>query len=260
MRASVAICVSCLLSAPLPDGARADDGPIGPPRPLKLIEMVLVKGGCYKMGDVFGHGGGDEQPVHEVCVRDFYLSKYPITQMEWAGTMGTNPSAHSNCGITCPVENVSWNDIQEFLRKLNTRTGKKYRLPTEAEWEYAARSSGRNEEWAGTSDQEDLGSYAWFYDNANYESHPVGEKKPNGLGLYDMSGNVWQWTSDWYGEEYYKKSGVDDPQGEPDGQTRVLRGGYWGDLARFIRVTRRIGLNPATRGAGFGFRIALPAS
>lgn len=259
MRSSVVVFVASLCVATLSNQIRADDGPIGPPQPLKPIEMVLVKGGCYKMGDAFGHGAEDERPVHEVCVKNFYLSKYPITQIEWTGTMGTNPSAHSTCGITCPVENVSWNDIQEFLRKLNRRTGKQYTLPTEAEWEYAARSGGKGEEWAGTSDQEDLGSYAWFYDNAGFESHPVGEKKPNGLGLYDMTGNVWQWTSDWYGDDYYKNSPADDPKGAPAGKTRSLRGGYWGDLSQFVRVARRISLDPSVRGPGFGFRIGLPA-
>jgi formylglycine-generating enzyme len=259
MRSSLVVFVASFCVATLSHQTRADDGPIGPPQPLKPIEMVLVKGGCYEMGDGFGHGAEDERPLHKVCVKDFYLGKYPITQMEWTGTMGRNPSADSTCGISCPVENVSWNDIQEFLRKLNRRTGKQYRLPTEAEWEYAARSGGKSEEWAGTSNQQDLGSYAWFYDNAGYESHPVGQKKPNGLGLYDMTGNVWQWTSDWYGEDYYTKSPADDPTGEPDGQKRSLRGGYWGDLSRFVRVTRRISLDPSVRGPGFGFRIAMPA-
>jgi formylglycine-generating enzyme len=259
MRSSVVVFIASLCVATQSSQTRADDGPIELPQPLKQIEMVLVKGGCYEMGDASGHGAEDEQPAHQACIKDFYLSTYPITQMEWAGTMGTNPSAHSNCGINCPVENVSWNDIQEFLRKLNRRTGKQYRLPTEAEWEYAARSGGKTEEWAGTSKEEELDSYAWFYDNAGYESHPVGKKKPNGLGLYDMTGNVWQWTSDWYGEDYYKKSPAECPMGEPDGKTRSLRGGYWGDLAQFVRVTRRINLNPSARGPGFGFRIALPA-
>jgi sulfatase modifying factor 1 len=239
--------------------AAADDWPISPPDPLKDIEMVLVKGGCFKMGDAFGIGADDERPVHEVCVKDFYLGKYPVTQMQWTGTMGTNPSREPNCGMTCPVENVSWNEVQEFLKKLSARTKKPYRLPTEAEWEYAARSGGKDERWAGTSDEKKLPDYAWFYNNAKFQTHPVGQKKPNALGLYDMTGNVWEWTSDWYDTAYYGKSPKDGPPGAATGQTRALRGGYWGDLPSFVRVTRRIGLAPTARGGGYGFRVALPA-
>jgi formylglycine-generating enzyme len=239
--------------------AVADDWPIKPPEALKLMEMVLIKGGCYKMGDTFGDGAEDERPVHEVCVRDFYIGKYLVTQMQWAGTMGTNPSRAPNCGMTCPVENVSWNDAQEFIGKLSQRIGNAYRLPTEAEWEYAARSGGKDEKWAGTSSEKELGDYAWSYNNSAFQSHPVGLKKPNGVGLHDMTGNVWEWMSDWYDEGYYAKSPKDEPQGAATGRTRSLRGGYWGDLSTFVRVTRRIGLVPSARGGGYGFRVALPA-
>jgi formylglycine-generating enzyme len=258
-RSSILVLAASFAMAITSNAVRADDVPMVPLEPLKPIETVLVKGGCYKMGDVFGHGAEDERPVHEVCVRDFYIGRYPVTQMQWTGTMGTNPSAHPKCGLNCPVENVSWNDIQEFLRKLNQRTRKGYRLPTEAEWEFAARSRGNNEEWAGTSSVDELGNYAWFYKNSNFQTHPVGEKKPNGLDLYDMTGNVWQWTSDWYGDGYYEKSPKEDPNGAADGRTRVLRGGYWGDLSQFVRIARRINLDPSARGPGFGFRIVMPA-
>jgi len=243
----------------LDGAAAADDWPITPPAPLKPIEMVLVKGGCYKMGDTFGNGAENERPVHEVCVKDFYIGKYPVTQMQWTGTMGTNPSREPNCGLTCPVENVSWNDVQKFIRKLRQRTGKPYRLPTEAEWEYAARSGGKDEEWAGTSSEKELGDYAWYYENSAFQTHPVGQKKPNGLGLFDMTGNVWQWTSDWYDEAYYAKSPKNEPRGAATGRTRSVRGGYWGDLPSFVRVARRIGLVPSARGGGYGFRLALSA-
>jgi sulfatase modifying factor 1 len=239
--------------------AAADPFPINPPDPLKPIEMVLVKGGCYKMGDTFGAGAEEERPVHEVCVRDFYIGKYLVTQMQWTGTMGTNPSREPTCGLACPVENVSWNDVQEFIRKLSQRTRKAYRLPTEAEWEYAARSGGKDEKWAGTSSEKELGDYAWYYNNSRYQSHPVGLKKPNGLGLYDMTGNVWEWLSDWYDEGYYANSPKDEPQGAATGRIRSLRGGYWGDLSTFARVARRLGLVPSARGGGYGFRVALPA-
>lgn len=235
----------------------ADDWPVGPPDPIKPMQMVLVKGGCYKMGDTFGVGAENEKPVHEVCVKDFYIGKYPVTQMQWTGTMGTNPSKEPMCGMTCPVENVSWDDVQDFIRKLNQRTGKAYRLPTEAEWEYAARSGGKNEEWAGTSDEKKLGDYAWFYPNSDFQSHPVGLKKPNELGLYDMTGNVWEWMSDRYDADYYANSPTEEPKDDKTGLTRSLRGGYWGDLASFVRVTRRIGLEPSVRAAGYGIRLVL---
>ena len=252
--------VVAILSLGLADGpAYADDWPITPPDPLKSIEMVLVKGGCYKMGDTFGIGAQDEKPIHEVCVKDFYIGKYPVTQMQWTGTMGTNPSREPNCGMTCPVENVSWNEVQEFIKKLSQRTRKPYRLPTEAEWEYAARSGGKEEKWAGTSSEKDLADYAWYYNNGGFQTHPVGMKKPNGLGLYDMTGNVWEWMSDWYDEAYYAASPRVQPQGAATGRTRALRGGYWGDLPSFVRVARRIDLVPTARGGGYGFRVALPA-
>ena len=238
--------------------AIADDYPMGPPDPLKPMEMVLVKGGCYQMGDTFGDGAEDEQPVHEVCIKDFYIGKYLVTQMQWTGPMGINPSIESTCGMTCPVENVSWNDVQAFIAKLNQRTGKPYRLPTEAEWEYAARSGGQNEKWAGTSNEKELGEYAWFYPNSGFQSHPVGLKKPNGLGIYDMTGNVWEWMSDRYDVGYYAKSPRDEPAGAQSGRTHSLRGGYWGDLSSFVRVARRIGLHPSARAAGYGVRLALP--
>jgi formylglycine-generating enzyme required for sulfatase activity len=250
----------CALGIVLDRQAAADDWPITPPDPLKPMEMLLVKGGCFKMGDTFGDGAEDEQPVHEVCVKDFYIGKYLVTQMQWTGPMGTNPSRESTCGMTCPVESVSWTDVQEFIRRLSERTGKAYRLPTEAEWEYAARSGGRNERWAGTSDEKELGDYAWYYPNSTFSAHPVGSKKANGLGLFDMTGNVWEWMSDWYDEGYYAKSPRDEPKGPISGRTHALRGGYWGDLSSFVRVARRIGLDPAARAAGYGVRLALPAN
>jgi formylglycine-generating enzyme required for sulfatase activity len=259
MRLFILIPVFLLSVAALGGPAAADDWPITPPEPLRQVEMVLVKGGCYRMGDTFGDGDENEKPVHEVCVKDFFIGKYPVTQIEWAAVMMTNPSREPNCGVTCPVENVSWNDAQEFIRKLSQRTGKAYRLPTEAEWEYAARSGGTSEEWAGTSNESELGDYAWYYNNSGYQSHPVGQKKPNGLGLYDMTGNVWEWVSDWYEDGYYAESPRDEPQGAAAGRTHLLRGGYWGDLAKLVRVSRRIALAPAARAPGSGLRLAISA-
>lgn len=259
MRPCILVLIVLISFAVMQCPSAADDWPAGPQLKAKEMEMVLVKGGCYKMGDTFGDGSANERPVHDVCVKDFRMGKYPVTQIEWVAVMGTNPSREPSCGETCPVENVSWSDVQEFIRKLNQRSGKAYRLPTEAEWEYAARSGGKDEKWAGTSRESELADYAWYYNNSSYRSHPVGQRKPNGLGLYDMTGNVWEWMSDWYDEGYYAKSPKDEPQGSTSGQTRSLRGGYWGDLARFVRVSRRIRAAPSARAPGYGFRLVLPA-
>jgi formylglycine-generating enzyme required for sulfatase activity len=222
----------------------------------RSIDMVSIKGDCYTMGSDDPAAPPNEKPAHNVCVKDFSLGKFAVTQSQWISVMGKNPSSHADCGDLCPVENVSWNDIQAYLRRLNRVTGKTYRLPTEAEWEYAARSGGKNERWAGTSDQKALGEYAWYLNNAKFVVHPVGLKKPNGLGLYDMTGNVWQWVSDWYEDDSYVKSRQDNPQGPNNGRTRVLRGGYWGDNASLVSVTRRIGLLPDAKSPGYGFRLA----
>jgi len=221
------------------------------------IEMIPVKGGCYKMGDASEEGEDNERPVHEVCVKDFLIGKYPVMQTQWIGVTGKNPSAHANCGHFCPVENVSWDEIQAFLRKLKDRTGKQYRLLTEAEWEYAARSGGKDEKWAGTSVEVELGDFAWYLANSQYKSHPVATRKPNGLGIYDMTGNVWQWTSDRYQEDYYATSPRDNPPGPAEGEKRVLRGGFWGSTAPLCRTARRIGVRPDAKAAGYGFRVAL---
>lgn len=170
------------------------------------IEMVFVKGGCFQMGDTFGDGNKDERPVHKVCLSDYYIGKYPVTQGEWKAVMGNNPSSFKDCGEKCPVESVTLEDTQEFIQRLREMTGKKYRLLTEAEWEYAARSVGKKEKWAGTSDERRLGDYAWYAANSGEKTHPVGQKKPNELGIFDMSGNVSQWVNDFYDEAYYGDS------------------------------------------------------
>ena len=184
------------------------------------------------MGDTFGDGGSDEKPIHEVCVDDFYLGEHEVTQGEWKEVMGNNPSEFKNCGDDCPVETVSWNDVQHYIRKLNNKTGLNYRLPTEAEWEYAARSGGREERYAGTSKKSELGDYAWYWGNSGKKTHPVKTKQPNFLGLYDMSGNVYEWVSDWYGKDYYRNSPKDNPKGPGSGKYRVLRGAVRGIMYR----------------------------
>jgi sulfatase modifying factor 1 len=221
------------------------------------MELVLIKGECYQMGDVFGDGYPNEKPVHDVCVGDFYMGKHEVTQRQWRTIMGSNPSCSENCGDDCPVECVSWNDAQDFISRLNQRTGKKFRLPTEAEWEYAARSGGKREKWAGTSNESDLGDYAWVKDNSEGTTHSVGQKKPNGLGFFDLTGNVWEWCQDWYDENYYQRSPRDNPGGPASGGQRVLRGGSWLTLARNARAAYRYGLDPGDRYDFGGFRLVL---
>jgi formylglycine-generating enzyme required for sulfatase activity len=196
--------------------------------PTTVMQFVFVKGGCYQMGDTFWFGKFDKKPVHDVCVSDFYIGKYEVTQGEWQKIMGYNPSYFGSCGENCPVERVSWNDAQDFIKKLNSLTGKRYRLPTEAEWEYAAKSGGKSEKYAGDSD---VDTVAWYRGNSSKETHPVGQKQPNGLGLFDMSGNVWEWCNDLYGSDYYKNSPQNNPDGPSLSDGRVLRGGSWSDNA-----------------------------
>lgn len=225
--------------------------------PIKAIEFVLIKGGCFQMGDTFGDGQADEKPVHTACVDDFYIGKYEVTQGQWQSVMGNNPSFFKNCGEKCPVEQVSWNDIQGFLTKLNAKTGKKYRLPTEAEWEYAARSGGRKEKYAGISSDAELGKYAWYGANSGGSIHPSGQKQPNSLGLYDMTGNAWEWCHDWYGEMYYSQSPRKNPTGPQSGTRRVLRGGAWLFEPAGIRAATRYGLTSEARGDLYGFRLSI---
>lgn len=221
--------------------------------PTTNMQLVFVKGGCYQMGD----GLSDENPVHQVCLSDFYLGKYEVTQFQWEKVMGKNPSTFKECGPDCPVEDVSWDDAQEFVKKLNTQSGKQYRLPTEAEWEYAARSGGKDERWAGTSDENSLSRYTWYDKNSSNLTHKVGLKKPNGLGLYDMSGNVSEWCQDWYNEAYYDDSPKDNPPGPDNGEKRVMRGGSWNNDAIVVQAGFRYWSDPVY-GLN-GVRLLLPA-
>ena len=221
------------------------------------IEMVFVKGGCFEMGDSFGDGFDDEEPVHEVCVDDFHIGKYEVTQAEWQAVMGNNPGKFK--GDRHPVDSVSWEDAQAFIARLNQLTGKAYRLPTEAEWEYAARSGGKKEKWAGTNDSARLGEYAWYSANSRKATHAVGARKPNGLGVCDMSGNVWEWVHDYYEMTWYDRSEKDNPQGPQAGDFRTMRGGSFGNQAHALRVTERGNSKPTLRDIGVGFRLAAPS-
>ncbi len=218
------------------------------------MEFVWVEGGCYRMGDTFDEEGfSDEKPVHEVCVAGFYIGKYEVTQEEWQAVMGYNPSYFKN-GDNYPVEKVSWNEAQDFIGKLNQRSGRIFRLPAEAEWEYAARSGGKKEKYSGG---DNIKSVAWYNRNSASKSHPVGTKQPNGLGVYDMSGNVAEWCQDWYSKKYYSNSPRNNPQGPPTGLDRVPRGGSWYDLKGDVRSTFRYGLTPGLRYDMIGVRLVL---
>lgn len=244
------LCRGCaLLIIWLFAGRSADAAPLN-------IEMVPVKGGCYKMGS--NDGVRNEKPVHEVCVNDFSIGKYEVTQAQWETVMGSNPSRFKNCGPECPVEYVSWNDVQGFIKKLNAQTGRQYRLPTEAEWEYAARAGASEYKWAGVNDEERLPRFAWYEANSGEITHKAGLKKPNGLGIYDMSGNVWEWCQDWYEEGYYEESPKNNPTGPEKGEFRVLRGGSWGHTAASARVTYRARVVPSNRFNDNGLRLVLP--
>jgi formylglycine-generating enzyme required for sulfatase activity len=218
------------------------------------IEMVRVKGGTFTMGYTSEQGNdcySDEKPSHQVTLSDFYIGKYEVTQAQWKAVMGSNPSHFK--GDNLPVETVSWDDAQEFIRKLNVQTGKNYRLPTEAEWEYAARggAQSRGTKYSGSNT---VGDVAWYDGNSGNAIHPVGQKLPNELGLYDMSGNVWEWCSDWYGA--YSSGSQTNPAGPSSGSYRVDRGGSWCSYARNARVPFRDYGTPGYRGSALGFRLA----
>ena len=198
-------------------------------------DFVKVPGGTFEMGDVFGEGNVDEIPIHKVTLSEFWIGKYEVTQAQWKAVMGSNPSRY--VGDDLPVENMTWEEVQEFIRRLNFLTGMKYRLPTEAEWEYAARSGGKKERYSGSDNVDEV---AWHFLNSGRPGpRPVGTKAPNGLGIHDMSGNVWEWCSDWYGLDYYSKSPSVNPLGPSRGAHRVVRGGRWGYFAESSRCTNR---------------------
>lgn len=215
--------------------------------------MVAVKGGTFTMGATSEQGSDaweDEKPAHEVTLSDYYIGQTEVTQALWEAVMGSNPS--DSRGDNLPVEQVSWNDCQEFIRKLNQLTGKQFHLPTEAEWEYAARGGrkSRGYKYAGGND---IGLVAWCYDNG-IGIHPVGTKQANELGIYDMSGNVWEWCSDWY--DGYQSSSLSDPQGPSSGSRRVYRGGCCYNVARLCRVSIRNYNTPNYRGGDLGLRLS----
>jgi len=224
------------------------------------IEMVFVEGGTFMMGCTKEQGSDcwdDEKPAHQVTLSSYYIGKYEVTQAQWVAVMGKNPSTFK--GDQLPVNKVNWNDAQEFIRRLNSLTGKQYRLPTEAEWEFAARG-GNNSRGYKYSGSNTVGDVAWYAENSRRSTHPVGTKQPNELGIYDMSGNVSEWCNDWYGD--YTDSPQTDPKGPSSGTARVRRSSTWlgGDKpTKPSRVSFRYGEPPDYRGSTlhwFGFRLA----
>ena len=220
------------------------------------FKMVKVEGGTFQMGatsEQDDYAYYDEYPVHSVTLSDYYIGQTEVTQELWEAVMGSNPSYFKG-NNQCPVEKVSWDDCQEFIKKLNRLTGKNFRLPTEAEWEYAARGGNKSKGYK-YSGSNDANAVAWHKGNSENETHPVALKQANELGLYDMSGNVWEWCQDWYGD--YTSRSQNNPKGANTGSFHVLRGGSRVNDARGVRVSFRGGGAPDYRDCYCGLRLAL---
>ncbi len=215
------------------------------------MEFILVPAGTFRMGSTSEDAGENEKPVTEVSIsRAFYLGKYEVTQKQWEKVMGTNPSDFKGCG-DCPVEQVSWNDAQAFIRTLNAmEDSKRYRLPSEAEWEYASRGGTDGDRYSAGLD-----AIAWYDKNCNERPHKVGKKKPNGYGLHDMLGNVYEWVQDWKGP--YAGGKATDPKGPARGKFRMIRGGSWETGAKSCRAPHRLDATPGFRIHALGFRVLM---
>ena len=220
--------------------------------------MVDVEGGTFTMGATSEQGSdadSDEKPAHKVTLSNYSIGETEVTQALWQAVMGSNPS-HFKGDLQRPVEQVSWNDCQTFIKKLNQLTGENFRLPTEAEWEYAARG-GKSSKGYKYSGSNTIGEVAWYTDNSLSKTRSVKTKKPNELGIYDMSGNVYEWCSDWYSSSYYSSYSGTNPTGPSSGSYRVLRGGSWYDYAWYCRVASRGVSSPDYRSIYNGFRLSL---
>ena len=214
--------------------------------------MIPVEGGTFQMGSNDSDAYSDEQPVHQVTLSSFSIGETEVTQELWQAVMGSNPSYLKVSKL--PVEQVSWNDCQTFITKLNQMTGKTFRLPTEAEWEYAARGGNKSQGYI-FSGSNTIGDVAWYTSNSGSTTHEVATKAANELGIYDMSGNVWEWCQDWYGD--YSGGSQTNPTGPTSGSIRVKRGGSWYLIARGCRVSNRNLITPTSTGYDLGFRLAL---
>ena len=220
------------------------------------FEMVEVRGGTFRMGGTSEQGSDadsdDEYPVHSVTLSGYYIGKTEVTQALWKAVMGSNPSRFK--GDNMPVECVSWDDCQEFIRKLNSLTSQNFRLPTEAEWEFACRG-GNNSRGYKYSGSNYIDNVAWYDGISGDKTHPVATKLPNELGIYDMTGNVWEWCSDWNGK--YSSGAQTNPKGPYDGSYRVVRGGSWDDNAKGCRSSNRTCNSPGYRADYLGLRLSL---
>jgi len=253
MKKSILIIIFCLLSVA---ASCNKDNPNDSDKILK-IEMVFVEGGTFTMGCTDGECQElkgfktNDVPAHEVTVDGFYIGMYEITQAQWRTVMGKNPSQFE--GDSFPVKLVSWLEIQEFIAKLNILTGKNYRLPTEAEWEFAARGGVKSKgyKYSGSNNIDEV---AWYSENSNKKTRRVGTKTPNELGIYDMSGNVFEWCSDWLGE--YSETTQTNPQGPSSGKDRIIRGGDYLNNTSRARISSRVAWLPGFSPNDFGFRLA----
>ncbi|MDA3791614.1 MAG: SUMF1/EgtB/PvdO family nonheme iron enzyme [Desulfobacula sp.] len=217
--------------------------------PVTGMEFVWVGAGCFQMGS--SSGDADEKLIHEVCVEGFWMGKYEVTQRQWQRIMGSNPSNFKS-GDDYPVEQVSWNDVKTFISLLNQRSGPSFSLPTEVQWEYAARSGGKDQDYAGRNN---LDLVAWYSYNSGNKTHRVGTKAPNDLGIYDMSGNVWEWCEDVYDSNAYSKHSRNNPLITSGGSRRVDRGGGWFDNPRSLRCANRGGGDAGSTRSFLGFRL-----
>ena len=213
------------------------------------LEMIRIPGGSFLMGSSEYEC---EKPIHLTTLSPFFIGKYPLTQAQWKAVMGHNPSNFK--GDQLPVERVSWAVAVEFCAALSERTGKTYRLPTEAEWEYACRA-GSTSRFSFADESEDLDQHAWYYNNSEQKTHSVGQKMPNAWGLHDMHGNVFEWCHDWYDDDYYQQSPQIDPQGPPFGTSHVLRGGSFLTVSYLCRTAYRFSNWPDLRYYDIGFRV-----
>ena len=233
------------------------------------MKLLLIPKGTFMMGSPESEQGRNENETqHEVTIsKDYYLGVYEVTQAQYEKVMGKNLSYFQGAKVgnenaDLPVENVSWDEAVKFCKKLSAlpeekKAGRVYRLPTEAEWEYACRAGSKT---AYSFDDEEglLPEYGWFSRNSSRRTHTVGLLEPNAWGLHDMHGNVWEWCSDWY--EEYPKGAVSDPTGPKEGSSRVYRGGYWSNVAAFCRSANRHWIGPSSRRNSLGFRLALSPS
>jgi formylglycine-generating enzyme required for sulfatase activity len=259
------IALALLVAAPALVFAQQTQSPLTITVKGVSFNMIRVQGDSFTMGCTPAQGSDcedDEKPADTVTLSTYYIGETEVTQELWKAVMGDNPSYFKSGSLKRPVEQVSWEDCQTFIRKLNELTGKKFRLPTEAEWEFAARGGTKSAGYK-YSGSNDINAVAWYDVNAydkgknspGYGTHVVKTKKPNELGIYDMSGNVWEWCSDWYGD--YTSATQTNPQGAPSGSARVNRGGSWYNLAGNCRSSYRGYSPPDYRNDDLGLRLVL---